>query len=110
MKNTCAMYVLHFLMGISLWGCHSDMADGNHGFSSAAAQEEPVRAELVRLQKETGLTLDRALSQGKELLPVGSAGEGALSRDGTLIAFGLVSSQGKNFLGIVREDGSSLRE
>ncbi len=123
MKNTRAMYVLHFLMGISVWGCHSDMADGNQGLSSAAAQKEPVRAELVRLQKETGLTLasfyrsiesvifaDRALSHGKELLPVGSAGEGALSRDGTLIALGLVSSQGKNSLGIVREDGSSLRE
>lgn len=122
MKKTGATCVLPLLMAIPIWGCHGD-TEATHDFSGVAPLKEPVRAELVRLQKETRLTLasfsraieqvnfeDRSLSHGKELFPVGSAGEGALSRDGTQIAFDLMRSQGKDSLGIVREDGSSLQE
>jgi len=91
--------------------------------SAYAAPNEPVRAELARLQKETGLTLasfyrsvesvmfaDRALHAGKELLPVGTALEGVISRDGTEIVFEHTRSQHGDSLGIVRRDGSNLRD
>lgn len=93
------------------------------GLSTYAAPRETVRAELTRLQKETGLTLssfyrcvetvvfaDRTQHEGKELLPVGTALEGAVSRDGMEIVFEHVPSQGATSLGIVRRDGSNLRD
>jgi Tol biopolymer transport system component len=84
---------------------------------------EPVRTELVRQQKQSGLTLasyyrgvetiafaDRSLSKGSELQSGRGAGEGAISRDGTQIALDIDSLGHASALAIVRSDGSGLRE
>jgi hypothetical protein len=123
MSNLNQMYKLSVLLAILLFGCHSDMTDRNNGSARAIVPKEPVRAELIRLQKETGLTLasfsryvrsvifaDRLLSDEKELLPKGSAGDGAISRDGIDIAFGFMGPPHSESLGIVRRDAGNLRE
>ena len=90
------------------------------GASAQAIPRESVRAELIRAQKETGLTLasfyrsvetvnfaDRSSSTGKELLPP-SALEGAISRDGTEIAVEFLQPGFAPFLRIVRRDGRDI--
>jgi len=98
---------------------------------AASARREPVRAELARLQKDTGLTIasfyrsidsvdftNRVLRSGKELLPIGTALTGVLSRDGTEIIFdheqGLVpdrrSKRRPSSVAVVRTDASNLRD
>jgi len=90
-----------------------------------APTKENLRAELIRLQKETGLSLvsfgggggrgyldvvmfaSRRLTE-KELLKE-NVGEAAMSLDGSAIAFGLHRETGSR-LGIVRQDGSDLKE
>lgn len=84
-----------------------------------------VRAELVRIQAQEGLTLasfyrgvhfvnfaDRSQTQTEQPFAGGNAveGEGVISRDGTEIAFDLYRSLGKTYLGIVHLDGSGLEE
>jgi len=123
MKNASALFVSLLLIGVAVGECHPDLPDVNRGFANPSEAKVPVRAELVQRQKETGLTLasfsrsiesvifvDRALSRGRELTPLGTAGEGAISREGTQIAFDFVDSQGKNSLGIVRIDGSNFKD
>ena len=105
-----------------------------------ALAKETVRAELIRLQKQTGLSLvsfgggggnghldvvvldNRHLTE-KQLLKE-NVGDGEISSDGSTIAFELRRTTGRTFstpsvkevpeigrrLGIVREDGSGLRE
>lgn len=88
------------------------------GLCAPALPTESVRAELTREQKEDGLTLasfyrsietvnfaDRSLSDAKELLP-GTALEGAVSRDGTEIAF---EGGMDSYLGVARRDGTDVR-
>lgn len=83
--------------------------------------KESVRAELIRLQKQIGLTLvsfyrdiqfvvfaNRSLSEGRELLPEAAA-EGAVSRDGTEIAVDLWQPNTGIYLGIVGSDGTNVR-
>lgn len=68
--------------------------------SATGIAKEGVRAELARVQKQTGLTLawyyvgvqtvkfaDRFAAAGKELLPSGKPENGLLSPDGSQIAF-----------------------
>ena len=105
-----------------------------------ASTRESVRAELIRLQEQTGLSLvsfgggggsgnldvvifDSRHVAEKELLKE-SVGEGAISSDGSSIAFELRRKTGRTFstpsenevpeigsrLGIVHHDGSDLRE
>lgn len=100
------------------------------------SSKEGVRAELIRLQKQTGLRLlsfgsgslyslsfaTRALSE-RSVLQGENAGEGAISSDGAEIAFDLRRKIGKmvwtrsgkvpgyaSYLGIVGQDGSDLKE
>jgi hypothetical protein len=108
-----------------------------------ASTKESVRAELIRLQKQTGLSLvsfgggggggggnldvvmfaSRQL-EDRQLLKGENVGEGAISSDGSALAFELRRKTGRTFstpyvkelpeigsrLGIVRQDGSDLRE
>jgi Tol biopolymer transport system component len=106
-----------------------------------ASTRESVRAELIRLQKQSGLSLvsvegggrggelyvvmfaSRNLA-GKQFIRGENAGEGAVSSDGKAIAFelrretertfstpsGKVFPQYRRYLGIIRQDGSALRE
>jgi len=79
--------------------------------------KEPVRTELIRLQKDTGLTLasfyrsletvlfaDRSMSAGKEVLAA-MAGDGAITRDGMDVAVNLFP----HGFGVVHNDGSDFR-
>jgi len=106
-----------------------------------ASSKENVRAELIRLQKQTGLSLvsfwgsggggnfDVVLFASRQLkdrhvLTGENVGEGAISSDGSVIAFELRRKTGRTFstpsrmevpeigsrLAIVRQDGSDLRE
>jgi Tol biopolymer transport system component len=88
-----------------------------------SSQKGSVRAELVRLQKETGLSLayfyrsieivsfaDRLELPGKEILSVGQATGGDISPDGTEIAFLFWNSERKTYVAIMRPDGSARRE
>jgi hypothetical protein len=90
--------------------------------SIQAVANEPVRNELARLQKQSGLTLasfyrsietvrfsDRSLSEGKDLLSIGT-GEGAISRDGTEIAVEQWRPQHSASLSIVKIDGTDPKE
>jgi len=90
------------------------------GVSAQAIPKESVRAELVREQKENGLTLasfyrsvetvrfaDRSTSTGKELLPTGAM-EGAISRDGTEIAVEFWQPRIASSLRIIRRDGTDI--
>lgn len=85
--------------------------------------KESVRAELIQRQRQTGLTLayfyrsidtvlfaDRSVSPGKEILPAGQAAGGAISPDGTEIAFLFWNPKRETHVGIMRPDGSNLRE
>jgi Tol biopolymer transport system component len=92
---------------------------------SQASTKESVRAELIRLQNQSGLSLisfegagrngnlyafafaSRSLSE-KHILKEENVGEGAISSDGTEIAFELRRKTGH--LGTIRQDGSDLRE
>jgi WD40 repeat protein len=106
-----------------------------------ASPKESVRAELVRLQNQSGLTLisfegagsdgpvyivafaDRSLPE-RQLLKEGISGVRAITPDGTEIAFEHRRNTGRTFsiptgkelpeyrtyLGIIRRDGSNLRE
>ena len=84
---------------------------------------EPVRAELARLQKQTGLSLvyfdtsidtivfeDRSLSPGKKLSLPGSPTGGTISPNGEEVAFSYWNPESRTKLGIMRQDGSGLRE
>jgi Tol biopolymer transport system component len=86
------------------------------------APRESVHDELVRLQRESGLTLaayyrgldtvlfsERASFQGGELSSV-KALEGVVSRDGTEIAFNLWLRSGRTSLGIMHPDGTGLQD
>jgi hypothetical protein len=106
-----------------------------------ASTKESVRAELIRLQKQTGLSLvsfgggggggnldvvmvAKRQLEDRQLLKGENVGEGAISSDGSAIAFELRRKTGRTFstpfvkevpeigsrLGIVRQDGSDLRE
>ena len=90
-----------------------------------ARQNESVRAELARLQKQTGLTLaaysfglqvisfeNRRKYDGKSLVPM-EDGPGTMSPDGTKIALEVVRWEGAvraASLGVVRWDGSDLQQ
>ncbi len=122
--------VLTFL-GASLWivrdadELHASSNSGLSGVSAAGAPpRESVRAELVRLQEQTGLTLasyyrgldlvsfkKRDMIQGKEVR-LGYALSGAVSRDGNEIAVQLLHlfEHRKATLGIIRPDGELVRE
>lgn len=105
-------------------------------FAQASAKES-VRAELDRLHRQTGLslasfgggTLDMVMFasrrlEDRQLLKGENVGEGEIASDGSAIAFELRRRTGRTFstpyvkevpeigsrLGIVREDGSNLRE
>lgn len=78
--------------------------------------------ELIGLQKQTGLSIayfyrslyvvnfaDRELVPGKEILPAGESAGGDISPDGRKIAFLHFNSTIQD-LGIMRSDGSDLRE
>jgi hypothetical protein len=83
-----------------------------------------VRDELVKQQGETGLTIAWYENDGPEIvkfdkravlrgrgLPGQSVGDGTISRDGTQIALQLHYAAGQiSTLGIIRADGSNLRE
>ena len=106
-----------------------------------ASTKENVRAELIRLQNQSGLSLvsfEGALRNGNlyvvafasrslsetQLSREENMGEGAISSDGTEIAFerrrpigqtvatltGKGLPEHRNYLGIIRRDGSDLRE
>src|SRR6267378_7250434 len=105
-----------------------------------ASTKESVRAELIRLQKQTGLSLvsfgggggggnldvvmvAKRQLEDRQLLKGENVGEGAISSDGSAIAFELRRKTGRTFstpfvkevpevgsrLGIFRQDGSDLR-
>jgi Tol biopolymer transport system component len=89
-----------------------------------ALAEEGVRAELARLEKQTGLTLawydrgfrfvsfeNRSVINGKELY-FGATKSGAISRDGTEIAvqFDYTGNLRGPSLAILRPDGSHFQE
>lgn len=91
-------------------------------FLALAAPRESVHDELVRLQRQYGLTLgayDRGLDlilfskrehlHGPELSSV-KAIEGAVSRDGTEVAVDLWIDQRGNSLGVMHPDGTGLRQ
>jgi hypothetical protein len=87
---------------------------------AVSRSDETVRAELARLQKETGLSLasdqdgieivsfdKRTLIHGRKFF--GLSSWGVISRDGTQIAARYFHEH--NFmLGIIRSDGTNLRE
>jgi Tol biopolymer transport system component len=91
----------------------------------AHATREGVRAELIRLQKQNGLSLvsfegggrsgalsivvfaSRSLAE-RHVLKEENVGEGAMSSDGIEIAFEL--RRQTSHLGIVRQDGSNVKE
>lgn len=79
--------------------------------------KEPVRTELIRLQKDTGLTLasfdrsvetvmfaDRSMSTGNEVLAA-MVDDGAITRDGMDVAVNLF----RRGFGVVHTDGSDFR-
>lgn len=83
---------------------------------------QSVRSELIREQKANGLTLasfyrsveivsfaDRSISEGKGSL-VDGASEGAISRDGTEIAFDLWRPGTGSYLAVARRDGTDIRK
>jgi Tol biopolymer transport system component len=85
-------------------------------------RNEPVRAELVRVQKQTGLSLasfgfglDVVLFDKRTLvrIPI-STGlapvRGTISRDGTEIIVSRISLSASDSLELLRTDGSDLRE
>jgi hypothetical protein len=93
--------------------------------SAPASPRETVRAELVRLQAQDGLTLasfyrgietvkfaDRSQVQSKDSFggAGGTAGLGAISRDGAEIAFDFHSRFGDSHLAITQLDGGAFRE
>lgn len=91
------------------------------GVFSQALLGQSVRSELIREQKENGLTLasfyrsvetvsfaDRSISERKGSL-VDGAQEGAISRDGTEIAFDLWQPGGGDYLAVARRDGTDIR-
>jgi WD40 repeat protein len=104
--------------------------------SNQSVPKEAVRAELIRLQSKEGLTLasfyrgieivnfsDRSRTQNKESFAPGKAeekgveGEGAISTDGSEIAFTLTRIglspppfSRKLSLGIIHPDGSGFQE
>jgi Tol biopolymer transport system component len=97
-------------------------------FTMQSSPRESVRAELVRLQKQTGLTLatveggirivsfdKRVVFYGKNLYRTTefqvarTMGQGVVSRDGTEVAATLFDL-GRGSLAIVQSDGSDLRE
>jgi WD40-like Beta Propeller Repeat len=95
--------------------------------STQALPKESVRQELVRLQSQNGLTLaafyrsiyivlfdGRSMLEGVELLPLGTAGEGAFTRDGTKLSLVLnhwqQGSRPYGTLGVVRHDGTGLQD
>src|SRR5713101_2238039 len=86
-----------------------------------ALAEEPVRTELIRLQKETGLTLasfyrnvqtvkfaDREVSQEAVFHPGGVPQEGHLSRDGTRIAL-VIATGNRDYLAVGGRNGTGFR-
>jgi WD40 repeat protein len=92
------------------------------GISAGAIPQESVRAELIRKQKESGLTLatfyrsvetisfaDRSSSTAKDLLPPGAM-EGALSRDGSEIAVSFWQPRIGSSLRIIRFDGTDVSQ
>lgn len=96
---------------------HAIADSGNTG---AARLKESVRAELVRLQEQTGLTLasddarievvrfdKRWLLRGNLLFNAWSSG--VVSRDGTEIAASYKGPDRGLSLGIIRSDGTDLR-
>ncbi|MGH9773931.1 MAG: TolB family protein [Candidatus Acidiferrales bacterium] len=119
------------LLGASLWivrGADELHAASNSRLSgvstSGASPRESVRAELVRLQAQTGLTLasyyrgldlvsfnKREMIQGKEVR-LGYALDGAVSRDGNEIAVQMLHlfERRKATFGIIRPDGELIRE
>ena len=87
-----------------------------------AAPQETVHDEIVRLQRQSGLTLaayyrgldtvvfsKRESFQGEELSSV-KALEGVVSRDGTEIAFDLWLPKGRTSLGVMHPDGTGLQD
>lgn len=94
-------------------------------FLAQSSAKEGVRAELIRLQAQKGLTLawfyrgihfvefeGRTQLQTTESFVSGNGVElgGAVSRDGTEVAFSLGSVGGRISLGIAKSDGTNLRE
>lgn len=88
--------------------------------------KEPIRAELTRLGRDGRLSLasvgkshldviafdQRSPVEGREFLTEGSALDGAISPDGTEIAFSLWRKEGDrrlNYLALTRQDGSDFR-
>lgn len=91
------------------------------GSSGVAPPKETIRAELVRLQEQKGLTLARDNNSRIEAvlferrgmveggLLFGSWSMGVVSTDGTEIAASYKGPDGSLSLGIIRFDGSNLR-
>jgi WD40 repeat protein len=102
-----------------------------------APQVSALRGELIRLQKESGLSLvvtqdnkiravsfaDRKLKQVREIVDRGTALEGTISPDGTELAFDFCSEPGlqhphpnvtmcggRNSLAVIAADGTGFRE
>jgi hypothetical protein len=122
------MWKLLVLLLISLAACNSNTTRANRG---------SVHAELVRLQEQTGLSLlsvrdnkiyavvfaSRSLGQAMPFLAKGSARFGAISSDGSSVAFDFCPEPGLTqptpgqtecpagaiYLGVSRTDGSGLR-
>jgi hypothetical protein len=88
-------------------------------FDVAALGEESVRENLIKLQTETGLTLVSMESgqtlavdfERRGLSKIGDArGTGAISHDGTEVAFTYFSGVLPTHLGIANFDGSHFRQ
>jgi WD40 repeat protein len=95
--------------------------------SSNPTGKEPIRVELVRLERDGRLSLvavgkshldviafdQRSSVEGRQFLTEGSALDGAISSDGTEIAFSLWRrKEGNlrlNYLGLTRQDGTDFR-
>lgn len=135
MRETARKYSSPILPAIALFGCIVNAAPANRGgrivlppeltfparFVAPSWPKESVRAELARLQEQTGLSLvlvenskiqfvnfgRRTLSKVRDLP---SGGMGAISPDGTEIAFSIFRGVLPTYLGVSRTDGTGLRE
>src|SRR5712692_3799072 len=133
MSQFARFFGLRVLLVLVVFGYVSNLANTNRraaadrGFGSPAVTlagpqwpRESVRAELARLQKQTGLSLvliDYTIGvlilsrhpRTKDIkLPGGGEG-GEISRDGTEFAFSLSRGVGSH-LAVSRIDGTDLRE
>ncbi len=118
MRNVPSPRCLRLIRGMAF--CAAALA-----MFAQASTKENLHAELIRLQNQSGLSLvsfegagrngnlyvvafaTRSLSE-KRLLKDENVGEGAISSDGTKIAFEL--RRQTSHLGVVRQDGSNLKE